>query len=272
MTPLAHAILKDACLPRAQRAFKDESGIVADLYDAHCFEVTEVMALANDLADDLGKIGVFHDTTSFLPAPKTWIEWREGDTRIAAFLCAEPGERWAERLYVMGEPRHRLYHASPKKGRFPLAPQRTLQVGEHRPITRKLIEADGGGSADSVLRIFALLLMINTTRGFNRRTHRPHAGLQRQVARARGKAGKFQLHGWTEIKLEVRPPSIETGEAQEAWLTGGRAWHFVRAHLKPSNGVFVSAYWRGDPALGMKRTRYRLVPPKDSPETPEDRL
>lgn len=119
---------------------------------------------------------------------------------------------------------------------------------------------------------YAILAIINSPRIVGRRTHRPHAGLQRALRRARGLGvGKFPLRGWTEIILEITPPQVDvSGRVHETRLTGRRALHFVRQHLRIRNGglELVSAHWRGDAALGIKRSRYKVVPPRNQATAP----
>jgi hypothetical protein len=109
----------------------------------------------------------------------------------------------------------------------------------------------------------AALALINTPRIIGRRQHMPHQGMQRKIAAGKKMVGKFPLKAWTEIKLEVMPPVIDGGQ-HEARLTGGKALHFCRAHLRIRMGHLerVSAHWRGDPSLGIKQTRYSVIPPR----------
>jgi hypothetical protein len=88
--------------------------------------------------------------------------------------------------------------------------------------------------------------------------------LQKKIAAAKRMVGRFPLRAWTEIKLEVTPPKYD-GTEHEAMLTGGKALHFCRAHLRIRLGrvELVSAHWRGDPSLGLKRTRYSLQRPRN---------
>lgn len=110
--------------------------------------------------------------------------------------------------------------------------------------------------------LLCLLAMINTPRIVGRRQHMPHRGLEKDLLRARPVVGKFPLHAWTEIKLEVSPPRIENSDVHEAHLTGARALHFCRAHLRIRNGYLeiVRAHWRGDASLGIKQSRYSVIP------------
>jgi hypothetical protein len=113
-------------------------------------------------------------------------------------------------------------------------------------------------------RLYTVLAFINTPRIIGRRQVVPHAGLQRKLAAAMGMVGKFPLRAWTELKLEVRPPRIAEGEPHRAGYTGEKAYHWTRMHVRIQNGlvVYVTDYWSGNVALGIKQTRYALVPPK----------
>ena len=108
--------------------------------------------------------------------------------------------------------------------------------------------------------LYGLLAIINTPRVIMRRQHMPHAGLQRALIASRRITGKYPLLAWQELQLKVQPPDIDESD-HEAHLTGARALHFCRAHLRIRLGrlELVSAHWRGDPALGIKQTRYRVV-------------
>ncbi len=86
----------------------------------------------------------------------------------------------------------------------------------------------------------------------------PHAGLQRKLAQERGMVGNFPLHAYTELTLKAFATLNENGKERTVILSGHRCLHFVRAYCRPSDGRLVSSYWRGDPALGIKRTKYRV--------------
>lgn len=88
----------------------------------------------------------------------------------------------------------------------------------------------------------------------------PHRGLERALIANQKLVGKFPLHAWTEIKLHVTPPKEAEGE-HEAHLTGERALHFCRAHLRIRLGRLevVKAHWRGNPAIGIKQSRYTVT-------------
>jgi hypothetical protein len=110
--------------------------------------------------------------------------------------------------------------------------------------------------------LLAFLLFINTPRVVGRRQHTPHRGLQKRLLKERGPIGRFPLNGWTEILLHVTPPHDAFGDdCAEAHLTGQRALHFCRAHLRVRLGrlEFVRSHWRGDASLGVKQSRYRVT-------------
>lgn len=263
MTPLAHAIVKELTLPLKNRSLNDPDEMLARVDDVHCFEVTEVLDVVAELARQYPKHGI-RDELMFLPAPRTWIE-HQTDFGYFGILIEDVGaEEWAtwrawgqpkrlgkaERWIDVGRKQERLRPLpSPSKPRLHAA---ALQLNS--------IFQQNAAELHGCEWIRAVLAIINTPRIIGRTTHMPHAGLQKRLARARGLVGRFPLHAWTEIKLKVCPPKVETGD-DEIWLTGHRALHFVRCHLRIRLGQLelVSAHWRGDPALGIKQSRYKLV-------------
>lgn len=271
MTPLAQRIVNELTLPMRERVFVDRFGLLKRMDDVHCFECSAVEDAAVQLGRDMvGRGGIPLDL-AFLPAPKAWIEiapksrpgWRLG------FLLVEQD--------------------SPKTG--PVAGVGFVSGGPdffgvtlppiHIPLRGSLMEwntvrvpdawppAEVGFAMQGASLIFGAIAMINTPRIIGRRTHMPHAGLQRRLAKARGMVGKFPLHAWTEIKLEVSPPKDASDQpVQDIRLTGRKALHFCRTHLRIRSGQLelVRAHWRGDPALGIKQSRYRLTPPRNRTE------
>jgi hypothetical protein len=110
-------------------------------------------------------------------------------------------------------------------------------------------------------KTYALLGMINTPQVFQRLVHQPHAGLQRKLAAAKPLVGKFPLGAWTEILLKVPAPQGEQSVHPDgSYLSGERALHWCRAHLRYRLGQWevVSDHWRGNPAIGIKQSRYRV--------------
>ncbi|HYD30168.1 MAG TPA: hypothetical protein VEB64_04845 [Azospirillaceae bacterium] len=261
MTPLAQATAKQRCLPAKQRTIIDPCDLLPAFDNPHCFECSEVC----DLVDPLGsQIALQAEQLVFLPAPQTWIEFHDPETgsRLGALLTAVGAEGATAEFRTVMMFRDGRIVAMPEVGIIPV--DQKWKPFDFKFSLRYLPPDNEKHAHQNMHYFMALLCMINTPRIIGRRQHLPHAGLQRQIARAKGMVGKFPLHAWTELKLEVRPTMVDTGEPHDAMLTGGRALHFCRAHLRVRLGrlELVHAHWRGDPALGMRQTRHKLVPPK----------
>lgn len=266
MTPLAHSITKQLTLPVASRTFVDQCGLLKNMGDIHCFEVTDVFDMIADLAMQLGdtaeKMGALRlmATQTFLPAEKTWIEWKYDDGSRDGVLVEMNGKNatcnWA---HSSGK-----YFASNKRHGFIILDGHvaTLSIREPWPVVRDIDGEDMSRKRGWIFFIYAAIAIINTPKIVGRRQHMPHRGLERKLVSQRGLVGKFPLHAWTEIKLEVTAPRDASGDgSQEAHYTGERALHFCRAHLRVRLGKLevVRAHWRGDPSLGIKQSRYRLT-------------
>jgi hypothetical protein len=263
MTPLAHAIIADSCKPRAKRVFDDQCGLVAAMDDIHCFETSEISGHVAQLAELIRYRGIQSDDRWFLPAPRTWLESKTPCGREGVLLQSmfEPG------IFIcLFAVQHR------GDGLMGSALGASYLSVRHGPFFLPSKEIENLVSTDHAVYLLAVLQLINSPRIIGRRTHLPHAGLQRRMAAKRGVTGKFPLRAWTEIKLEVNTAPIdESGlPAKDAWLSGARAMHWVRAHLRRlgDKTVVVRDHWRGDASLGIKQSRYKLVPPTTSPSPP----
>jgi len=264
MTPLAHQIVKELTLPVKRRTFLDQSGLLERMENVHCFDVTEVFGLAGELADDLYSramaTGTFSalETQTFLPAKRTWIEFR-CNGRVEGVLLEKDqrGDFAVARWAIASE---QLFASAEKSGALVLTDEPRPVVGDWvcvRDIPGESREMKEGW----VFMVYALLAIINTPRLIGRKQHMPHRGLERKLANAKGLVGKFPLRAWTELKLSVSDIGRRAdGCVHEAHYTGEKCLHFCRAHLRIANGklVKVSAHWRGNPALGIKRTRYMV--------------
>jgi hypothetical protein len=245
MTPLAYRITKQLTLPAKVRTFNDNAGLLTRMDDVHCFEISEVVPLIDELAKHIRR-GNIDDRTSFLPAPKTWVEHRL-DGMSLAFLLEETSDKSvvAVSSAMSDKPDH---FGSASNGRLILG-------ASQQPHWRD--EIAGALSAELLL---ATLAVINTPRIINRTTHNPNRWLERRLLSMRGVIGKFPLHAWTEIKLQITAPTDSDGEDREAHYTGDRALHFCRSHLRVRYGrvEIVRSHWRGDASLGIKQSRYKL--------------
>ena len=72
------------------------------LYDIHCFELTECLPLYGELSQTLKEQGEeraeeVYSMLSFLPAPKTWMEWRHPSGNRLGFLLEQldPDKVWS---------------------------------------------------------------------------------------------------------------------------------------------------------------------------------
>ncbi len=263
MTPLLHRVARQLTLPVKRRTIDDRSGLLRRLDDVHPFECTAIMPFVGDLAARLWDAPDRGAVLAFLPAPRTWIEWQwRPGVQVGVMLDSgpEPDPDFATVTFVGGGDIDQRIVADLSPGALPLRSMLDLVPARH--VSNGLLPED----VFSPCRIYALLACINTPRVINKAVHMPHRGLQRDLARAQRAVGSFPLRAWTELKLEVRAPRDDAGEpSEDIWLTGRKALHFVRAHLRISHGRLdlVRAYWRGDAALGIKQTKYAVIPPRD---------
>jgi hypothetical protein len=103
--------------------------------------------------------------------------------------------------------------------------------------------------------IFALSL-INTPGIVGMKQHKAHKGLVKQLSNV----GKYPLRGWSEIVLKHH--TVYDGGDYQTGATFHKCLHFVRSHLRRLSGgktIIIPAHWRGDPALGIKQSRYRVA-------------
>lgn len=264
MTPLATRIARELAKPVYSRRIEGcgANSLVQHFNGIHCFEVSEVIKTARDLhfkqlEDPLPKERLFY------PAPKTWIEWRDTWT-INAFLLFQPEPPRAPVIL----------HASSDLGckDFYVVKTSTNALGHwpHRTHTYESADAELRWNArwqwmieiSSREPIAALLALINTPQIVGRRQHMPSRAQEYEVMKRRGSGVQFPLRAWTEIRLEITPPrDAMLDEPHEAHLTGAKARHFVRQHLRIQHGklVTVKAHWRGDAALGIKQSRYTVT-------------
>lgn len=118
-------------------------------------------------------------------------------------------------------------------------------------------EAQRLGKAAIVLTTLALDL-INTPGIVGMKQHAPHRGLARKLSAAG--VGRYPLQAWSEVTVKTHTV-FDDGEYQSG-DTFRKCLHFVRAHrrhYRSGHETIVRAHWRGDPALGIKRTRYKVA-------------
>lgn len=275
MTPLAHRLAKQMMAPKRERKdiWVEEHNVklLRDaLCDVHCFEVSACWSLFNEMIDAITRQGLqgseaIFETYSFLPAPKTWIEWKHGSGNRIGILLEEKklrldGKQWHTATFFCEEFATHLGLVSSESGDYY---DGTPGVNELRYLPKWITDLGGTKSGIAMLSsAHGMLLLINSPKIIGRRQHMPHRVLERRLVKHFA-GGKFPLHAWTEIKLEVaKPIEIDDGQPHEAHLTGRRALHFVRKHIRIRLGQleYVSAHWRGDASIGIKQSRYVVVP------------
>jgi hypothetical protein len=220
---------------------------------------------------------------SFLPAKRTWLEFKTDDGRGGCLLVDTGG--WA-RLYFVHHSHNDF--AGFRIGRIALADQlvkidpsldwsdteasifKDVEVNaSHRPAVLAGLLRDSSLAlanppvATLLWQAYPLLLLINTPRVVGRKTHDPHRGLARHVLANRKALGVFPLQAWTEITLTTETIDASDDERRSSGLSGMMPLHWTRAHKRRIHGVWtlISDYWAGDGSLGIKRSRYKVVPP-----------
>lgn len=280
MTPLAQRALRNLMgvggePPLVNPGRFSNADLLGSLSKAVCFELSEVAEVIPNLGYSL--LGKYQDENgrdrldgtadakySFLPAPTTWVELvhKGGGEKLAirvGYLVEDIGS---------GMLTGQLFLARPQPGRPIVKVAEFVQwkVGsEHEGEVRsfpKLVDWVDQQLVDNlVIDLYALLALINSPKTIGRTTHPAHAGLARELRRSF--VGPIELRPWHEIKLRITPPDLTEDEIRggQFTFTKGRALHFCRAHLRMWKGrlILVSAHWRGDPKLGVARSRYTVT-------------
>jgi hypothetical protein len=187
--------------------------------DIHCFEVSEIHRAAYQLSSNPSAFAG-SPAVSFLPAPKTWIEHGIGGERCGWLLEHIDAKHVRASIALDQDHSDDRYFGT---------------FGGVMIIDLEARYTDRPEDWTPERLVPAYLLFINSPRVIGRRQHMPHRGLERKLIARRHLVGKFPLHAWTEIKLEVdlRGARDASGEpSHEAHLTGHRALHFCRSHLR----------------------------------------
>lgn len=249
MTPLAQYLLNDWCKPKAKREVCDEASILPLIQSAKCFDCTDLNGMMAGMG--VTRSDIWSSGRVFLPAEKTWFEFNRGQ-RNGFLLTHCKKEKFFAVIRAEAGLTHPLLIFHPHDDAFQTSKENIEVMGE------KYL----GDTVDFIVRT---IFLINTPRIVGKKVHQPHAGLQRKLAAAQGMTGKFPLHAWTEIKLWCDADDISeiaSDKEIEAHFTGQRCLHFVRSFLRWRNSKLerVKAHWRGNPALGMRRSRYICEP------------
>ena len=269
VTPLAHRFAKELTLPLKDRRITDLAKILPELGQVHCFDCSEIYDSINRMINEEQAVA-----TAVALLPQTFIPceiaWLEVDRQIINDGPPGAGDKtalivWMEKdtFYVSIAASHREVSGYPYSHTIgSLRPNPTSPAGLDVGITKGL---DGSTSeAQALLFLCAsiailMLDIINQPTLCRLVTHQPHRGLERALLRAG--VGRYPLLAWQEIVITHE----DFGDEDEAvaHLTGRKCLHFVRGHRRQYRDgrlTQVAHHWRGDPALGIKRTRYKVAP------------
>jgi hypothetical protein len=267
MTPLAQRIVNQVTIPISKRTFRDPCNLTGRMSDVHCFEVTQVIEMVHEMVAAAGSLDSIlrnMGALAFLPAPRTWLEWRDSEVgREGVLLETNPDGSLARCTWACGG--DRFFQSQDAEHNFCIGLKAEiplmLQLKKYH-CARRL----RGESLESMslytASLYALLAVINSPRTISQKRHKPHRGLQKSLIKGLG--AKFTLHEWNEIVLDVSLPTEVVPPIEgEAVLTGRRALHFVRSHIRLRDGKlsYVKAHWRGDASVGIKQARYRVAGP-----------
>ena len=150
------------------------------------------------------------------------------------------------------EGRRRLYAASEIANMRRDRVARELEVMESNSETVKLCRRFIGSA---VLTID----LLNTPGLVGLRQHQPHRALARDLRKIG--VGRYPLQSWSEVVLKAHT-TIADDDEHLSGVGFHKCLHFVRSHerrYRTGHVARIPAHWRGDPALGIKRTRYRLA-------------
>lgn len=248
MTPLATKFAKELLLPERKRTCLDDAGVLTDFGpELHCFDISAIAEAcyrgaikSENMPDTLALLG-----DAFLPSPITWLEDAEG----TAFI-----------LQRVGDGRFCLRQAGTFKGRLsscPIAIFGRNAAGELDLQVTSRARHEGGVSPFVLSYcLFCVLVLnaINNAAVTDTVARISHKGRIREL-KARG-VDTRNLQYWSEVTLRphIARSGSPTGEG------ASKCFHFVRSHLRhitEARTTVVKAHWRGDIALGTKRTDYK---------------
>jgi hypothetical protein len=198
------------------------------------------------------------EKTFFPPAQTTWFEWHDGQERRALVLDhvnTKPG-KWPSELHA-----HVINESGFVNGLY-------FEGGALDNIIL-LLDIPDMEAKGVALAAAGLLAMINTPKLAIKVERPPHRGLQRELRR-QPETSEIELRPWSEIRLAVTPKPHGESHEQRQVQQGKKCFHFCRSHLRvlPDRITVVSPHWRGNPALGVAQSTYRVTPPA-SPIPPQ---
>lgn len=248
MTPLAMEMTRHLIETGKQPKFKEMLTLCA------CYEVSSVFEIIAQTMNTLKARqvdvaeGIDHGGLLFCPAEYVWIELKrslidEKERGRVGFLLRKRNEFEIQLISPNGDMGDFLNASIVFNGDcFKIFPDKG---------TSKEDETLAG-----IIVSFAVsaLILLNAPYGIDKAEHAPHKGFARNLR----KQGLPAPKPYTIISLSKSAPAHLTG----AGTGHHKAFHFVRSHLRRyENGLTskVKAHWRGDPALGILKTDYKVV-------------
>lgn len=264
MTPLAMLLAKRFLVEKGRDttllAENDEhrarlSAVVRSLPETQCFEITNAVDLIAEFAREHFPHHV-DDRLMFWPHQNCWFEiLGEGRSRAAIVVRSLGGARDPAMVRIISS---RWVSVSDEA--VVLSEEMKLAPGG---LPGGVPDIDPEGARWLGANLAAILTAINQPKVIGRQVRHAHRGLERKLSQARVGTRRTPLPDIVTLDLEA----FVTREADDGPESGGvagskKCFHFVRAHIRQANGQFVRSHWRGDPALGVGRKNYRVVPPK----------
>lgn len=279
MTPLARRIVKTLTNKRSDLI--DECGLLRMMSDIHCFECTDVIPIATMLKAQVREKGSDARTT-FLPAPKTWIEAAQTPSDLGLDMPGRGLIRFGALLVEIPETKQaQVFCATDIGGRIRCSswddefldlefePYTREELSSYKYLRKRYCDTIGFDEAKGTLWnanfifheecLIALLALINSPHIVDRTTHVAPKTLERKIlAQHRGESYRFL--DWSEIKLNIGTDNL-SGSSSARRLTGQKALHFCRSYVRIKRGKLeiVRSHWRGNAANGIGRADYTVT-------------
>lgn len=261
MTPLAAQLSKQLTMPKGdQKPFwgANIEKLTITLNNAQFFEITAITNLLFDLIEKVQDNLDFVKKSSFLPSPLTWIELNTARVGRMAFVLSQIDEWihfdliWSERSSYIGKMNSDTLQVMLVKGKIALPQEFECETQQKTLYVLEL----------NLALAHAALIAINSPGIIAHKKREPNKGLVRRINKKFG-PGNFEVNGWTELQLKIsKPQYIDDGEPHEDHITGKRALHFCRQHIRIRNNKlgYVTAHWRGDASIGVRQKSYTVKP------------
>ena len=280
MTPLAKEIFRDYLQPGQSRRFDFDNPDIMEMADARFFDLSDILKgissenvsekdAARKRLEVLNQAAIDHEgKTTFLPAPKVWLEWLSPDSdrdfRPRGLLVTEmdtcpscgaaAGSRQCD---ACDEYLKVIWYDLPGNNHLVGA-----LIARHPPY-RIFPIADANAEFETKSIVTAQLVRcclhcINHRPAATVEHNAVHRGLRRDLKR-RG----IEIIEDTTSKIVLRTLP-EASEGRRSGPQAPKRRHGVRSHLRRLRSgkvVKVKAHWRGDEGLGIVESDYEVHSP-----------